>query len=362
MAVSTVLLLIVGLVLLVAGAEVLVRGASAIALAAGISPLVVGLTVVAYGTSAPELAVGVQAGLSGEPEIALGNVVGSNVFNVLFVLGLCALVAPLVAQADLIRRDVPVMIGVSALLLVLVLDGELGRTEGIGLLAGVVLYSVWTIRAGRRDGRALEAGDPHESGPQPSVPRSALLVLVGLGMLVAGGHWLVDSAVDIASAVGLSELVIGLTVVAVGTSLPEVATSLAALRRGEGDMAVGNVVGSNIFNVLLIVGATATVTSGGIDVPEALTRFDLPVMTAVAVACLPIFFTDGSISRWEGALFLGYYVAYTAYLLLDAAGHDAQPVLGAVMLVFVVPLTTVTLGGLALRERGRRRRTRGSRP
>jgi cation:H+ antiporter len=345
---------VAGLVRLVGGAEVLVRGASALATAAGISPLVVGLTVVAYGTSAPELAVGVQAGLSGEPEIALGNVVGSNIFNILFVLGGCALVAPLVVQQDLVRRDVPVMIGVSVLLFVLVLDGRLSQIEGIGLLAGVVIYSFWVIRESRKASAHERAEDRlATAAPRVPVPRNVGLVVVGLAMLILGGRWLVDGAVEIAQELGLSELVIGLTVVAIGTSMPEVATSLAAVRRGERDIAVGNVVGSNIFNVLLIVGATAVVSSGGIDIPASLTRFDLPVMTAVAVACLPIFFTGCSITRWEGALFLAYYAAYTLYLLADATGHDAQPVFGTVMLLFVVPLTVLTLAVLVLRERAR---------
>jgi cation:H+ antiporter len=222
---------------------------------------------VAYGTSAPELAVGVQAGLNGQPGIALGNVIGSNVFNVLFVLGLCALITPLVVKQELVRRDVPVMIGVSAGLIVVALSGSVSRVEGLVLLAGVVLYSFWVIRASR-----AAPDEPAEEDAAPPaairVPRNLGLVVAGLAMLVLGGRWLVDGAVEIAEVLGLSEVIIGLTVVAIGTSLPEVATSLVAIRRGERDLAVGNVVGSNIFNVLLIVGATAVVTSGGIDVPR----------------------------------------------------------------------------------------------
>jgi cation:H+ antiporter len=351
-----VVLLVVGLGLLVAGAELLVRGASALAAIGGISPLVIGLTVVAYGTSAPELAVGVQAALADRADIALGNIVGSNVFNVLGVLGACALATPLVVRQQLVRRDVPVMIGVSVLLLVLVLDGGLGRAEGLLLLAGAAAYTGWAIRTSRRESREVreqyerEFGPREDPGASPSVPAQAGLVLAGLGLLVLGGRWLVDGAVEIAEAVGVSELVIGLTVVAIGTSLPEAATSLVAVLRGERDIAVGNVVGSNIFNLLLIAGATATVAPGGIDVPDALVRFDLPVMTAVAVACLPIFFTGARISRWEGAVLVGYYAAYALYLLLDAAGHDAQPAFGGVMLLFVLPLTAITLAVLAVRE------------
>jgi cation:H+ antiporter len=194
-------------------------------------------------------------------------------------------------------------------------------------------------------------GEPPARG---DVAKHVAFVVVGLGLLVVGGRWLVDGAVEIAEAVGVSELVIGLTVVAIGTSMPEIATSLLAVARGERDIAVGNVVGSNIFNILLIGGATGVVTAGGAAVPDALVRFDLPVMTAVAVACLPVFFTDRTISRWEGVVFVGYYVAYTLYLLLDAAGHDAQPVFGATMLVFVLPITALTLAVLAAREWRRR--------
>jgi cation:H+ antiporter len=352
----TVVVLVAGLALLVAGAEVLVRGASALAVLAGISPLVVGLTVVAYGTSSPELAVAIQAGLNEQPDVALGNVVGSNVCNVLLVLGLCATVTPLFVQQELVRRDVPIMIGVSLLLLGLVLDGRLSRLDGCLLLAGVVLYSVFVIRQSRKDPSSGPAGgEDVPERPAGGVARHVAFVLLGLGLLVLGGRWLVDSAVDIAEAVGVSELVIGLTVVAVGTSMPEIATSLLAVLRGERDMAVGNVVGSNIFNVLLIAGATGVVTrGGGADVPDGLVHFDLPVMTAVAVACLPVFFTGCTISRWEGVVFVGYYVAYTLYLLLDATGHDGQQLLGTTMLLFVLPITVITLAVLAAREWQRR--------
>jgi cation:H+ antiporter len=354
----TIVLLVVGLVLLVVGAESLVRGASALATIAGISPLVVGLTVVAYGTSAPELAVGIQAALGGQPDIALGNVVGSNVFNILVILGICAMATPLVVQEQLVRRDVPVMIGVSLLLFALVLDGELTRLDGLVLLAGVVIYSAWSIRLSRRERRV--AVDVPEVGERPGIGRNVAFVVVGLGLLVLGGRWLVDGAVEIAEAVGLSQLIIGLTVVAIGTSLPEVATSLVAVVRGERDIAVGNAVGSNIFNILLIVGATSAVTAEAIPIPDGLVRFDLPVMTAVAVASLPVFFTGNTIDRWEGAIFVAYYVAYMLYLLLDAAGHDAQPVFGAVMLAFVVPITVLTLGILAAREVRHRRERRAA--
>ncbi len=356
MSVAAIGWLVLGLVLLLTGAELLVRGAARLAARVGISALVIGLTVVAFGTSAPELAVTVQAGLAGKADLALGNVVGSNIFNVLFILGLSALITPLLVSRQLVRLDVPLMVGVSVLLLVLAIDGRVSTFDGVLLVAGLLAYTVFTVREGRRNNVDAGADPATETGLVARLPVQLLLIVAGLALLVLGARWLVAGAVELAQAAGLSEAVIGLTVVAAGTSLPEVATSVVAAVRGERDMAVGNVVGSNIFNILLIAGVGATVAPGGLEVAPALLRFDLPVMVAVAVACLPIFFTAHLIARWEGALFFGYYVAYTLYLLLNATGHDALPAYSVAMLEFVLPLTVVTLLVLvlrALREPGR---------
>jgi cation:H+ antiporter len=354
----TALMLIAGLALLLVGAEVLIRGASRLALATGLSPLVVGLTVVAFGTSTPELAISVDAALRGAPDIAVGNVVGSNIANVLLILGLSALIAPLVVARQLIRLDVPVMVIISGLVFFLAMDGRVARWEGLLLVGLGVLYTVALVRIGRRDG-----ADPGaDAGPPGAWWINALLILVGLALLILGARWLVEAAVTIATALGVSELVIGLTVVAVGTSMPEIATSILATLRGQREIAVGNVIGSNIFNLLVVLGATAALAPAGVGVSDAAIRFDLPVMTAVAIACLPIFFTGHCIKRWEGALFLGYYVAYTAYLLLAAADHDALPAFSRMMMGFVLPLTAITLAVVTLRalhERARRRRAAG---
>lgn len=316
-------LFLLGLVLLVAGAEALVRGAARLAAAAGMSSLVIGLTVVAFGTSAPELAVSVGASLANQADLALGNVVGSNIFNVLLILGVSACITPLIVHAQLLRADLWIMLGVSALPLLMGLDGRISRTDGLILLAGIAGYTGWSIQAGRRaagttlhSGEAATAGEPtHKHGALLS---SLGLVVLGLALLVIGARWLVAGAVEIASALGVSEWVIGLTIVAAGTSLPEVATSVVAAVRGERDIAVGNVVGSNIFNILAVLGAAAVGNSGVRVSPEAL-RFDLPVMLLVAAGCLPIFYTGRRVDRWEGAVFLGAYVAYTAYLLSRSA-------------------------------------------
>ena len=357
----TVLLFIAGLALLIVGGELLVRGASKLATALGVSPLVVGLTVVAFGTSAPEFAVSIKAAASGQASIAVGNVIGSNIFNVLFILGLSALVAPLAVSRQLIRSDVPLLIAASLVAFALAQDATFGRVDGLLLFAGLLAYTASLLYRSRRSG-----GEPPERA-EPATPEHApsqagaggrLLNLAfiagGLALLVVGSRWLVNGAVAFAQSLGVGELVIGLTIVAAGTSLPEVVTSLVASLRGERDLAVGNVVGSNLFNTLGVLGLTALVAPTPVVVPASAVSFDLPIMVAVAFVCLPIFFTGGVISRWEGGLLLAYYVAYTAYLVLAAGQHEALPFFGAAMLYFVLPLTAVTLLVVALNAARRR--------
>lgn len=355
-------LFVVGLSFLIIGAEALVRGASRLAAVLGISPLVIGLTVVALGTSSPELAVSVKSALYGQTNIALGNVVGSNIFNVLFILGLSALIVPLVVSQQLVRLDVPFMIALSVIALILSLDENFSRTDGIMMVAGLVIYIWFLIYQSRRETIAVKEENVKEFGTERHVKDNWIknigLVLGGLVLLVLGSRWLVDSAVSFAQYLGVSELVIGLTIVAAGTSLPEVVTSVIAAIRGERDIAVGNVVGSNIFNIMGVLGCASIVAPKGIEVSTAVIGFDIPVMIAVALACLPIFFTGGVISRQEGALLLGYYVAYTLYLVLAASHHDTLPGFSAVMLYFVIPLTVVTIIIVALREISNRKKSR----
>ncbi|KAB2314718.1 calcium/sodium antiporter [Betaproteobacteria bacterium SCN2] len=344
-----------GLIALILGAELLVRGASKLALSFGISPLVVGLTVVAFGTSSPELAVSVQSAWSGKVDIALGNVVGSNIFNVLLILGLSALIAPLIVHQQLIRQEVPVMIGVSLLLWLLTADGGISRYDGLLLVTLLVAYTTFIIRQSRRE--TAETRKEYANA-MPGKDRAwdrhwsvqALLVLTGLGLLVLGSNWLVEAAVVLARQLGLSELIVGLTIVAAGTSLPEVATSVMAALRGQRDIAVGNVVGSNIFNILAVLGISASIAPSDLAVAASMLAFDLPVMVAVAAACLPIFFTGNLIARWEGALFLAYYAAYTTYLILSASRHDALAGFSAALGFFALPLTAITLVILAWRH------------
>jgi cation:H+ antiporter len=343
-----------GLALLLVGAELLVRGASRLAVALGISPLVIGLTVVAWGTGSPELAVAVNAAMEGRADLAVGNVVGSNIANILLILGLAAVIAPLKVSVRLVVLDVPVMIGVSILTLLLALDGVLGTFDGLLLLAALVVYTVWTVWESRRARRArrerLErelAGDGANEATTGSrwLPYALQVtwIVAGLLLLVKGSDWLVEGASALAIALGFSELVIGLTIVAVGTSLPELATSAVAAARGERDMAVGNAVGSNIFNVLAVLGVTAVIGAGGITIAPAALSFDIPIMIAVAIACVPVFFSGHAIDRWQGALFVALFAGYMTYLVLDGIGHAALRGFSSVMAAFVLPLVALTL-------------------
>ncbi|MFG0333449.1 MAG: calcium/sodium antiporter [Maioricimonas sp. JB049] len=346
-----------GIVLLTIGAELLVRSASRLAAAAGISPLVIGLTVVAYGTSAPEFVVSLSSSFSGKPDVALGNVVGSNIFNVLFILGISALIVPLRVSQQLVRLDVPLMVGLSVLVLLMAVDGRIGRLDGLLLTACMIAYTIWAIRSSRKEQAAIredyeaEFGIPGEPSRPSVIMLNVLLLAAGLGLLVFGSKWFVDAAITMARQFGISELVIGLTIVAAGTSLPEVATSIMAAVRGERDIAVGNVVGSNLFNLLGVLGVSSLISVKGVLVPPGALALDLPVMVAAAIATLPIFFTGHLIARWEGWLLLGYYIAYTTYLVVMAAIPELSGTFAITMLGFVAPLTVITLAVSVIRSR-----------
>jgi cation:H+ antiporter len=349
--VATVLALAVGLAFLAAGGELLVRGAAQPAARLGISALVVGLTVVAFGTSAPELAVTLQSVSVGAPDLAVGNVVGSNIFNTLVILGASALIVPLLVSRRVTRVEVPLIIGVSLLTWWMASDGTLSLLDGAGLLLVLAIYTLWLLRTSSADDSTQEQG----AAPPPALLPSAGLTLAGIVLLVLGARWLVQGAVDVAVAFGVDDAVVGLTILAAGTSLPEVAASIMAAMRGQRDIAVGNVLGSNMFNLTAIQGLTA-VAAGGLNVPPGVLTFDLVVMIAAAVACLPFMVTGLQIARWEGALFLAYYVAYTAYLVMDAVGHEALPHLEHALVFFAFPLTAVTVVVLTVRRVRRRRR------
>jgi cation:H+ antiporter len=359
---------LVGFVALVIGGELLVRGASGLASLLKISSLVIGLTVVAFGTSAPELAVSVQSSFNGKSELAIGNVVGSNIFNVLGILGCSALIAPLVVSRQLIRFDVPIMVAASFLALGVSYDGNISRAEGAVLFLLIVMYTSWLILQSRHDSKRIDAEEARiaeelasdvEEIPgllSPDTKPSGVLlfrlagfIIAGLVLLSVGSSVLVDGASTLATAFGVSELMIGLTIVAIGTSLPEAATSFTASIRGERDIAVGNVVGSNIFNIFSVLGLSAVVSSKGLPVSQTAIDFDIPVMIAVAIACAPVFITRREISRWEGALFMFYYVIYTVYLILTSGGKSLASWFETLMWI-AFPLTAVVIIGSLVAE------------
>lgn len=347
----TLFLLFTGLLVLIVGAELLVRGASQLAAFFKISPLIVGLTIVAFGTSSPEMVVSVKAALSGHPDLVMGTNLGSTIFNILLILGLCAIVAPLTVSQQLVWYEVPIMIGAHLLLAFLVFIGE-GTINGWGgflLFSGILVYTFLAIYKGKQE--SAEVRSEYETAfsfkkqrwSTLTIAKQLGLIAAGLGLCVLGAGWLLESAVDLARALGVSELVIGITIIAAGTSFPELATSIIATIRGQRDIAVGNVVGSNIFNILANIGVAALVAPKGIAVAPAVMRLDLPVAIAACAACLPIFFTGHKISRGEGLLLICYYILYTSYLLLSARNHEWLPLFQTLMLYFVVPLTVIAL-------------------
>ncbi len=354
---SALFFLVAGLALLVLGANSLVNGASRLALSFGLSPLVIGLTIVAFGTSAPEMAVTVGAVLNGQSDVAVGNVVGSNIFNILMILGLSAMVVPLVVHVQVVRQEMPILLGAAALFMAFGLDGRISFFQGAVLFGLLVLYTVFLVVQARRTPSNQTADFDAEMAPLRSngwLSKWYVQVwfcVAGLVMLVLGSNWLVESAVIFARAFGVSELVIGLTIVAAGTSLPEVAATLAAAFKGERDMAVGNIIGSCVFNTLGCLGLGGLVAgSAGLALPTAVLNFDLWVMMAAFFACLPFFIVGREISRWQGAVFVGYYVAYVAYLILRAQQHAALPAYSSVMISFVVPITIITLVVVMIRQ------------
>ena len=338
---ETVFFFCLGLLVLTIGAEFLVRGATLLSSALGIPTLVVGLTVVAFGTGAPEFVVSLVAGAAGKGDIALGNIVGSNIMNILLILGGCALFAPIVVHKKVIYRDVPVMVAVSLIAWWIVADGEVSALEGVFLIICLLIYTIAIAHEALKEVEEEERPEDEELQPPRTLVSEMVLILGGVGLLILGSQWTVTHAQTIARALGISELIIGLTLVSIGTSLPEVATSFMAAYKGEKDLAVGNVVGSCIFNILGVMGIASLVAPHGLVVSQALIHFSFPVMIAAGIACLPIFFTGHKIARWEGALFLGYYALYIIYLFLRADQHEGITTFTSFVFCFVIPLTGI---------------------
>lgn len=350
-----------GLVGLLIGGHFVVDGASRIGARFGLSPMVIGLTIVAAGTSAPELAVVSQSIIADDTELAVGSIIGSNIANVLLVLGLAATFGAIQVTNRVVRVDIPIMIGASMTLLLMSLDGKLTRVEGVALFVGLLAFVVWTLRAAPKaeaeTGEVGELGDGSSgvseadgSDDQPMLV-SIVALLGGIGALALAARFVVAGAEEIAINLGVPELIVGLTIVALGTSAPEIVTTVIAALKGRRDLAVGNAVGSNIFNILLVLGATSALAPDGIAIGTDAVELDLPILVAAAVACLPMVFWDNRLDRWEGGVFVAYYVAYLVFLVLDATGHRAANPFAFVLLAFVMPLTAVTIAAVILAQR-----------
>ena len=365
-------LFLAGLFALVVGSDLLVRGASRLASLLGLSSLVIGLTVVSIGTSAPEVAVSVESAWRGVTDLTVGNVVGSNIFNVLAILGLSALFIPLSVHSQIIRQELPILVLVTLFFLIFGIDGRIGPGESLFLLLSLVVYLGFLVLQAKHQ-NADESGPPvsvdskeinlniseglanapnedvdgASKGPLgrffASPAGASVLVVIGLVLLVVGSQSLVTASIAFAKLLGVSDLVIGLTIVAAGTSLPELAASVAAAIKGERDMAVGNVIGSCIFNILGCLGLSGLIASGGLAIPSSVLAFDQWVMAAAFLACIPAFVTGREIARWEGGVFLFYYCAYTVYLVLASQNHLALTPYSQVIIYGVIPLTLVTL-------------------
>ena len=320
-----------GLAALIVGAEMVLRGGARFAALMGIRPLVIGLTVVSIGTSMPELAVGITAGLEGSGSIVVGNIAGTNMVNILFILGLSALFRPLMLHLQVIKLDLPMMILAAGLMAGLAWDGVLSAWDGIVLLAAAIFYTILLLR--QHESAAVEeefedmcAGGLEvscQAGPKRSASRArlknALLLAVGMGISVIGAQWAVHGAVEMARSLQISEAIIGLTVVAIGTSSPELVTTAIATVRNERDVAVGNLLGSSIYNILVILGLTCIASPGGLAVERQLLMLDIPLMAGVALACVPVFWSGKRISRLEGGLGVAAYLIYLLWLALFRA-------------------------------------------
>ncbi len=342
-----ILLLIGGFIGLIVGGELLVRGASNLAAIAKVPPLIIGLTVVAFGTSAPELAVSVQSCYAGKTDLAVGNVVGSNLSNILLILGAAAMVAPLMVSRQLFRLDIPVMIAAAGVMLALGYDGVFSRGEGVAMVIGLIVYLCWTVLEGKREAKALEEEfadiTPHNINTTGIVLLTNIASLIGgLVLLVGGADWLVKACIELAQQFGISEAVIALTVIAIGTSLPELAISVIASARGKRDLAVGNVVGSNILNVLCVIGISSIVAPQGVIVGREFIDFHMPLMLAVSVACLPIFLSGLGVNRLEGLGMITYYLAYIASLVYLAVNNLGVPTSQS-LVGFLAPLAMAML-------------------
>lgn len=313
-----------GLIIILLGAEFVLRSSSRIAAMMGIRPIIIGLTVVSIGTSMPELAVGITAVSEGYGSLAVGNIAGTNMLNILFILGLSAALKPLPLHQLSIRLDVPVMIGAAVILFLMALDGVISRIEGIFLFIAAIVYVIVLIRMSKKESVSLKKEYEEEYSTKAllkkpgtlAITGNSVLLIVGIGLSVFGANLLVDGSVDIALSLGVSEALIGLTIVAIGTSAPELATTIMATIKNDRDVAIGNLIGSSISNILVILGLTTIASPHGVDVSKDILWLDLPLAAAVAIACYPVFRSNKMVSRTEGIVFVSLYLVYLSSLIL----------------------------------------------
>ncbi|OGQ58318.1 MAG: sodium:calcium antiporter [Deltaproteobacteria bacterium RIFCSPLOWO2_02_FULL_50_16] len=339
------LLFIAGFLLLVLGAEWLIRGAARLAALLGLSPLIIGLTIVAFGTSTPEFAIGTISALRNQTDLAFGNIVGSNICNIFLILGLSATVTPLFVAQKIIRLDVPIMIGFSIMMGIMAVDGVVSHVDGGILLCCAVLYTFFTIKKSRPDTLFVQKEYEEEfgRGKKTDVSIQMIYIVLGLLSLLIGSYWLVKGTTFIATSLGVGELVIGLTIVAIGTTLPELITAMVAAIRGHRDVAVGSIIGSNIINIIGVLGLSSLLAPFGIKVRSFALHFDVPFMIVAAVACLPIFFTGFKIARFEGLLFLAYYSSYLTFLIRKTSEHEGMIYFNIMSLILIFPVMVITL-------------------
>ncbi len=344
-----------GLIALIAGAELLVRSVSRLAVVIGISKLIISLTVVAFGTSAPELAISIRAGIAGNTDLMLGNIIGSNITNTLLILGMAALIIPLKVHVKLIRWDVPIMIAITVAVYFFALNGAISFVECMILTCILIGYMIFLIRQGGDTDFKIKV---KEKRKPTVILLHSVLSITGLYVLITGASWLINSSLIFAEMAGVSELTIGLTVLAIGTSLPEIVVVLIAAIRREKDIAVGSIIGSNILNFLAVLGISGLFIPGAIPVQDVLIRFDMILLIIASLLCVPIFYTGHKIVPWEGMLFLFLYFGYIFYLFLSSTEHSFVTVFTSTMLYFILPVVLLTSIAIALMEWKRRYRFR----
>jgi cation:H+ antiporter len=314
--------IVLGLIALIGGAELIVRGGTRVAAILGVPPIVIGLTIVSVGTSAPELAVGIEAATRGNGALAIGNIAGTNTVNLLLILGLSALLRPLALGMQTLRFDLPMMTAVAIAFLVMAWDGSLSHIDGAVMVFAGIGYTIGIIYLSRRESRAVKREYAQEYAVRSSMPPAVQTLLsvaalnAGIAVVVVGSNWLVDGSVTLARAMGISEALIGLTIVAIGTSSPELVTTVVGTLRDDREVAIGNLLGSSIYNILAIMGMTCLAAQAPLSVERDLLRVDMPVMVLATLACIPVFLTQRRVTRIEGGLFVFAYLAYLAYLVL----------------------------------------------